>query len=224
MKRERYFAFTLIELLIVVAIIGVLAAIAVPNFLNAQTRAKVSRAYADMRSIGMAIENIRLDTGHLLIDGWDDDTTEGQRIIEEIFHNVGNLPEAQKPVSLYLAPLTSPVSYLASVPIDPFLRNMEGIYDRGVGSGLDTYLYADVDPHIPGNNQGVQALSSPLAEQLGLKPLAVNEFALLSAGPDYVYGGGGSGASAGRGIPYSSSNGLTSTGEIYYISGGRLSD
>lgn len=56
MKRVRASGFTLIELLIVVAIIAILAAIAVPNFLEAQTRAKVSRARADMRTVATGLE------------------------------------------------------------------------------------------------------------------------------------------------------------------------
>lgn len=53
--------FTLIELLIVVAIIAILAAIAVPNFLAAQTKAKVSRVYADMNASATAIESYCVD-------------------------------------------------------------------------------------------------------------------------------------------------------------------
>ncbi|MDK2970604.1 MAG: type pilus assembly protein PilA [Candidatus Sumerlaeota bacterium] len=54
-------AFTLIELLIVVAIIAILAAIAVPNFLEAQVRSKVSRAKSDMRTTATALEAYAVD-------------------------------------------------------------------------------------------------------------------------------------------------------------------
>lgn len=86
--------FTLIELLIVVAIIGILAAIAVPNFLNAQTRAKVSRAVSDIRNLDLAIRSYMMDNNFYPVrSGWMD-----ERYI----------------------PLTTPISYMGSVPLDPF--------------------------------------------------------------------------------------------------------
>jgi general secretion pathway protein G len=53
--------FTLIELLIVVAIIGIIAAIAIPNLLNAIDRGKQKRTMADIRSLGTAIEEYSID-------------------------------------------------------------------------------------------------------------------------------------------------------------------
>ena len=53
--------FTLIELLIVVAIIGIIAAIAIPNLLVALQKGKQKATMGDMKSIGTAIESYVVD-------------------------------------------------------------------------------------------------------------------------------------------------------------------
>lgn len=53
--RNRQKGFTLIELLIVVAIIGIIAALLIPNFLDSLQKAKQKRTVADMRNVGTAL-------------------------------------------------------------------------------------------------------------------------------------------------------------------------
>lgn len=61
--RKKHSGFTLIELLIVIAIIGILAAIAIPNLLNAVQRGKQKRTMSDMRALATAIEAYHVDNG-----------------------------------------------------------------------------------------------------------------------------------------------------------------
>ena len=55
--------FTLIELLITLVVIGIIAAIAIPNLVSAIDRGKQKRTMADMRSIGTAVEAYMVDNG-----------------------------------------------------------------------------------------------------------------------------------------------------------------
>ena len=103
-------AFTLIELLIVVAIIAILAAIAVPNFLEAQTRSKVSRAAADMRSVATALESYAVDFN---------DYPYAEDIQDAIWMIPGGTPRVN-PNNAQAGGLTSPIAYMTSVPEDAF--------------------------------------------------------------------------------------------------------
>lgn len=86
--------FTLIELLIVIAIILILISIALPNFLEAQIRAKVARVQGDIRSISIGQHSYYLDR-----KVYTDDCGGG---------SMGCLQS------------TTPVKYMATIPFDPF--------------------------------------------------------------------------------------------------------
>jgi len=168
-------AFTLIELLIVVAIIAILALIAVPNFLEAQTRAKVSRGQTDMRSIAVALEAYRVD------------------------HDA--YPPCINPVLVppgagrgwrVLIPLTTPVAYLTSIPMDVWsspgggkkragyqYREKECLKDQFDDSG--NFLWAKYEPYL---------------------------WMLSSKGPDMVWGDDPKNA-------YDPTNGTVSAGDIF---------
>jgi len=60
--KSRRTGFTLVEIMIVVAIIALLAAIAVPGFLRARKRSQASRIINDLRLIDSAIDQYAIET------------------------------------------------------------------------------------------------------------------------------------------------------------------
>ena len=124
-------AFTLIELLIVVAIIAILAAIAVPNFLEAQTRARVSRVASALRTIATGLGAYRVDN-NLFPEGTDNPNLYDARIGEFLgplakgYYGIRTRTGTTQTAGTHFATLTTPIAYLVEFPTDPFIPDARG--------------------------------------------------------------------------------------------------
>jgi type II secretion system protein G len=183
--------FTLIELLIVVAIISILAAIAIPNYLEAQVRARVAHAQAELQTLATALESYAID------------------------HNcypVGNptLIEAR------WIQLTTPIAYISAVPDDPFGDDVFESRYTGPDTEYRVYdlLVRDPVPWESGNEHEAffeyLERNNPAERENGL-------WYASSQGPDQEIGAIQNWPPGNFGLPYNPSNGTISHGDVYRI-------
>lgn len=212
-------AFTLIELLIVVAIISILAAIAIPNFLNAQVRAKIARVQSDMRSLHVSLQSMLVDRPVYLVDITDGGSSFGIERIQNVFNNIGISSGTGRSYFDVLAPLTTPVNYMSSIPVDVFAINDRELLRNAAAGGFhpsNAYVYADNDPEYSGEDFNLIYFYERWAtRQHSIEPLVTGQYLFGSVGPDQQYGRGVEYAfDSSFGIPYDSTNGFISTGDI----------
>ena len=202
-------AFTLIELLIVVAIIAILAAIAVPNFLEAQTRSKVSRTKVDMRSLATGLEAYLVDNNHYPVP-----------------RGIYVIPPVYKFWIGYAVELTTPVAYMTTVHL------MDVFNPPGREESIEHYdgTYENFNFEL-GWGAAMKAQSPDCMDR------PTRGFYLCSWGPDYVRGVGIYGGSHGPHLVlwpgdgdtplgvsyvdpiYDPTNGTRSGGDIMYFGG-----
>ena len=138
MKRR---GFTLIELMVVIAIIIILAAIAIPNYLSMTARAKRSRVASDFAAIATALETYKTDWNHYPIG-----TSSGESITTAATGVYDELTGSGSP-ALNNANATTPTGETGPIiyMTENILGSMKNPYITGDIAVGDTYQYISDD-------------------------------------------------------------------------------
>lgn len=205
-------AFTLIELLIVVAIIAILAAIAVPNFLEAQVRAKVARIYSEMRAHATALESYAIDYSAY---PFPDDVQGG-------FLTANDAPRTFFETKFSVR-CTTPIAYISRLGDDVF-RNLDETSETYLPYHYSTRRYAEQNSLEAGTAE-FDALDFAMRHDIN----RAIQWYFLSHGPDSDHDAGPSGGGT-PGLPghitgdgvamYDPTNGTLSNGDITYFGPG----
>ena len=132
--------FTLVELLIVCAIIGILASMAAVNYSEATTRSKVSRVKADMFAMATAVESYATDNNKDPVrhHRWEqrglEETSDALTMAHEapFTEKVFDPDEGETTASVGLHVLTTPIAYLTCLPPDIFNIHAQPLESREV--------------------------------------------------------------------------------------------
>jgi type II secretion system protein G len=189
--------FTLLELLVVILVIAILAAIAVPNFLEAQTRAKVSRVQSDLRAVATGVEMYILDNGRYPAYHYGEFRQHFMGGSIDQGFAVTALPKERRGPTI-----TTPIAYLTQFPPDPFYKQELGKYGDALTDHAQ-YMYV---------NWRIAVASGVFTQQAADVQIAISgEWRLSSAGPD---GSRHERPGDSYGTPYDPTNGTISLGGV----------
>jgi prepilin-type N-terminal cleavage/methylation domain-containing protein len=167
--------FTVIELLIVAAVIGMIALVAIPNFEDAQHRSKVSRVHADLRTCAAALEAYAYDYGGVYpYDGYSFPP-----------NGWAGWPSGSFNYWYLSRMLSTPVAYLPTVHIqDPFriVAGSPGFYQ------FRDYRYISTEATWGDDWDSLEGSSPTSSVYLDDMTAEFGGWKMMCAGPDRNYG------------------------------------